>query len=99
MSCRQDMTDHPVRQLNRQPRPALHRHRRRPFFARQLLYETLDQIHRLDREDLRVLGRLLAPQVLPGLLILSARVVLRLLAALEVRLDPVDLVDQSKMQA
>ena len=56
-------------------------------------------MHRLDREDLRVLGRLLAPQVLPGLLILSARVVLRLLAALEVRLDPVDLVDQSKMQA
>jgi len=69
---------------------------RRPFFARQLLYETLDQMHRLDREDLGVLGRLL---VLPGLRVLWLQVVLRLLAALEVRLDPVDLVDQSKMQA
>jgi len=96
LSFRQDMTDHPVRQPNRQLRRALHRHRRRPFFARQLLYETLDQMHRLDREDLGVLGRLL---VLPGLRVLWLQVVLRLLAALEVRLDPVDLVDQSKMQA
>jgi hypothetical protein len=53
-------------------------------------------MHRQDREDLRVPGRLL---VLLGLRVLSAQVVLRLLAALEVRLGPADLADQNKMQA
>jgi hypothetical protein len=53
-------------------------------------------MHQLDREDLRVPGRLL---VLLGLRVLSVQVVLRLLAALEVRLGPADLVDQNKMQA
>jgi len=53
-------------------------------------------MHRLDREDLRVPGRLL---VLRGLRVRSAQVVLRLPAALEVRLGPADLVDQNKMQA
>jgi hypothetical protein len=53
-------------------------------------------MHRLDREDLRVPGRLL---VLLGLRVLSVQVVLRLLAALEVQLGPADLVDQNKMQA
>jgi len=53
-------------------------------------------MHPLDQEGPRVLGRLL---VLRVLLILPVQVVLRLLAALEVRLDPVDLVDQSKIQA
>jgi hypothetical protein len=56
-------------------------------------------MHRLDREDLRVLGRLLVLLGLRVLLILSVQVFLRLLAALEVRLGPADLADQSKMQA
>jgi len=50
-------------------------------------------MHRLDQENLRAQGRLL---VLPGP---RVQVVLRLLAALELRLDPADLVDQNKMQA
>jgi len=56
-------------------------------------------MHQQDREDLRVLGRLLVllgPRVL---LILSVQVVLRLLAALGLQLGPADLVDQNKMQA
>jgi hypothetical protein len=54
---------------------------------------------RLDREGLRVPGRLLVLLGLPVLLILWVQVVLRLLAALEVQLGPADLVDQNKMQA
>ena len=50
-------------------------------------------MHRLDREDLRVL------LVLLDLRVLSVQVVLRLPAALEVQLGPADLVDQNKMQA
>jgi hypothetical protein len=59
-------------------------------------------MHRLDREDLRVPGRLLVLRVLSiqvVLRVLSIQVVLRLLAALELRLGPADLVDQNKMQA
>jgi hypothetical protein len=55
-------------------------------------------MHRLDREDLRVPGRPLVLLGLRVLLILSVQVVLRLLAAPEVRLGPADLVDQNKMQ-
>lgn len=53
-------------------------------------------MHRLDREDRWVPGRLL---VLLGLRGLSVQVVPRLLAALEVQLGPADLGDQNKMQA
>jgi len=59
-------------------------------------------MHRPDREDLRVPGRLLVLlglRVLLDLRVLSVRVVLRLLAALEVQPGPADLVDQNKMQA
>jgi hypothetical protein len=105
---------HRASQPNRQLRPALHHHRRRPSFVRQLLHETLNQMHRLDREDLQVPSRLLILLGLPvqvvlrllaalsvplGLRVLSVQVVLRLLAALEVRLDLADLVDQSTTQA
>jgi hypothetical protein len=56
-------------------------------------------MHRQDREDLRVPGRLLVLLGQRVLLILSVQVVLRLLAGPEVRPDPADLADQNKMQA